>query len=108
MRLGIVGVKRQSLPVMRNRRVPLALLRQHAGEVGASGSGTRTERDRALVAGDRVRRPALLAADIAEVEVGEGMVASQLDRSLEMRRHLIHAVESSPRPGDGEVIFGNP
>ena len=49
---------------------------------------------------------ALLAADIAEVEVRQRKIATQRDSALEMGRDLIVAFERSPRQRDVVVIVG--
>ena len=107
MRLGMRRLKRQRLPVIGDRCIPSTCLQQDIGKVEARNSQVRAAGNCTLIACYRFCRPLLVAADIAEIEVGEGVIASNVDRSFQMSRHIVHAVECAPRQGDVVVIFRN-
>ena len=105
MRFGMVRLKREDLAIICRRRVEALLLRQHIGEIEPCRRRVRRERQRTLITGDGFREPALLAADIAEIEMGEHVIAAQCDGALQMRGHLIRPAERTPRQRDVVVIF---
>jgi hypothetical protein len=107
VRFGMVRVYRQDAHVRRNRCVTATLLRQHVGEIEVCRGQIWRARNRALVAGDSVGRSVLLAAHIAEIEMRQRIVAAKRDGALQMRCHVIGAVERTPRQRGVVVIFGN-
>ncbi len=105
MGFGVVRLERQNLAIICRRRVPAPLLRQHIGEIEPRRGGVRCQCQRTLVAGDGFGQSALLTAYIAEIEMGERVIAANLDRALEMRCHAIEPVLRAPCQRDVVVIF---
>jgi hypothetical protein len=101
----VARVERQYLPITGDRRVPAPLLRQHIGEIESRRGRVRGQRERALVARNRFGQPALLAAHIAEIEMGERVIFANHNRALEMEGHVIRAVERAPGQRDVVVIL---
>ncbi len=105
MRLGVAWIERQNLAIMCNRRIPAPLLGEHIGEVESGCRGMRAQRERALVAGHGLGRPALLAAHIAEIEMRKRIIAADRDRALQMQGDIIEAAQRAVGQRDVVVIF---